>query len=524
MFEPHVVPTFGGGLRFDLHPAAIPDDCWSWADGWLPRHGTAEVLAAYATIIDNLTLATNRSILDLCSHPTDPEKLILVVGSSEVPPPNSDAPHFYEITASGTNNYGSITWDGSGTAVTSALNTLDGVGASVTQLGGKIIITWGTPAGGTYTLGQWDGTAVTYTPINPTAACMAHILLTFNSRLIAIRRSQTLVRDVAWSDANSVTVWDPAVSNSADNVTLDDLGYKIVAAGRRRDGMLALLSPASQVLLIPTGSIPAFSARTMISAGCRTSPRNACTETPYGLCWVGHDNIYLEDMPIGDAVFRYYLERAAITNIEMPGLCWHPGMSRIVVPLQSTTALGRGLLLYDPVGQTWAHRVVERPGTDFTAYYRHAVTYGAAGPKHCMVTTDTNRLVRLSGDAVTGTADGGAFVDTKDFAFSSPLHQDYTDRIKVDWEPLTNATTDSLTVYTAVHDDLSRQSAGILGAEGMQTAGLTFTSLGTLTAGVSELPVRLRGKFVRFRFEQTSGRVRIRGFTIRRQRASDRKL
>ena len=525
MFEPVVVPEFGGGLRFDAHPAFIPDPCWSWSDGFLPREGTAEVLPGYASIINNLTLASGRSILDLCPHPTETQKLILVIASTEVPPPDTDAPYFYVVDATATNSYDDIVWDGTGTAVTSGLDTLDGVGTSVTQLGGYVIVSWGTPTGGTYSLGRWDNSAGTYTPINPTAACMAQMLLTSTSRVVAIRRSSVLVRSVAWSDANSSTVWDPAVSNSADDVVLDDLGYPIVAAGRRIDGSIALLSPAGQVLLTPTASIPAFAARTLGSPGCRTSPRNACVETPYGLCWVGYDDVYLEGQSIGRPVFQYYLSQATITSPEMPTLSWHPGLRTVIVPLQTMTTGTRVFLLYDPVAQTWSRRTVARAGADYYGYYRHTTVYGSStvAPRHCLVSSDSSRNVALAGEATDGTAHSGAFVDTKDFAFSSPLHDDYTDRIKVDWEPLTNASTDAVIVSAAVHDDLGRQAgAGVLGSSGMQTSGLTFTSLGTLTAGVSELPVRLRGKYVRFRFTQSSGRVRIRGFTIRRQRASDR--
>jgi hypothetical protein len=48
------------------------------------------------------------------------------------------------------------------------------------------------------------------------------------------------------------------------------------------------------------------------------------------------------------------------------------------------------------------------------------------------------------------------------------------------------------------------------------------THQGTLAPGTAEVPLRARGKWVRFRFSHTGGQVRIRGFAFRMTEASDR--
>src|SRR5262249_22320041 len=106
----------------------------------------------------------------------------------------------------------------------------------------------------------------------------------------------------------------------------------------------------------------------------------------------------------------------------------------------------------------------------------------------------------------------GAFFDTKDFCFGTPAVRADIEAIKVEWECLSNATTNAIRVYALSRDDLL---PGILGSDGLQQ-DLTslFVLQGTLTGGTARLPVRLRGKYVRFRFQQVSGRMRIRSFAV----------
>ena len=50
MFEELHVRSFGGGLDFQTHPAALRDDQWSWSHGWFTRLGAAEVGYAYTSL------------------------------------------------------------------------------------------------------------------------------------------------------------------------------------------------------------------------------------------------------------------------------------------------------------------------------------------------------------------------------------------------------------------------------------------------------------------------------------------
>src|SRR5262249_4738688 len=114
-----------------------------------------------------------------------------------------------------------------------------------------------------------------------------------------------------------------------------------------------------------------------------------------------------------------------------------------------------------------------------------------------------------------------AFVDTKDFSFDNPQSNDFYDRIQLDWEPLVNSSTDSVQVCAYVREELI--PSGFVGSPTLETdLSSNFVSLGTLTGSNRQLKINQRGRYARFRFQAMSGRVRIRGFSIRRQRGSDR--
>ena len=124
--------------------------------------------------------------------------------------------------------------------------------------------------------------------------------------------------------------------------------------------------------------------------------------------------------------------------------------------------------------------------------------------------------------------EANAYVDSKDFAFGSsgqPVNNvsgamvSYVDRLKVQWE---SSATGALDVWVAVRNHLGRETGAALPWQEDTTQTLTWTQVGTLTAGLSELPLRLKGKFYRFRFAVSNGQpLRIRGFAIRAQPTAD---
>jgi len=510
VFENYVVPALGGGLNLADHPAFIRDDQWAWALGFKPEGNTAEMAVAYTQINNGSYLSTYgvcQLLPDLVNR--DGKLLVLMLNGS------NDAA-YSTVTATGTASALSLITN----AVASEYREFEGLygwTAGTAIVNGIQLVVMGQPSAGTSSVARWNGSAMsavtTRNPLKPYfATAVGGMGLVAN--LTGTGGSQLVLT----SDVGDLTDWTPDVSATVEEVYLSSTGT-ITGAVPSEAGVV-ITTRSDAWLIASTGGIPAVTAQRVDGVG---SFGGACW-TPAGVIGQSFGGIRMIG---GGTVVPQVAQYARALNAHRP--LWHPYHAAVGFLLTSDLAnTDPDTILYvDPVRNV-AWRVQTDNGTQsFTIAGQCIQTleeYNSTFPRHAVVTSTGNILVE-DHNAGTPSAPSSAYLETKDFAFDSPSAQDYVDRIHVDWEPLGNATTDAITVKAAVRNDFARQSgSGVLGTTGMQTSGLTFTTLGTLTAGTSELPVRLRGKFIRFRFEKSSGRVRIRGFTIRRQRASDRKL
>ena len=520
MFDWKVVPDLGGGLNVSKHPAFINDNEWSWCDGWQVKLGTAEVMTGFEE-------ATSASWVPATNAPIGITADLFNLGQVLVPVRNTstDVVRLYTITAAGSAT--EITVSGTaphGASVSARRGLLTPV-----MMNGQQVLVFGNTGSGNYTLATYDGT--NFARIAPSNPLQARFLIATNNYLIAASTGGTSptnseMRTVRVADATSTSVWDPAISNAADEFILDSPGI-IRGLVPTPDGALILTSDRV-FAMSKTGGIPPFTVSVVHDGGPHETLQHG-VNTPFGIFYGIVGNIMHNGAPLPAAhkVSRI-LNRVFGADNYMSKYLWHPARQALIIPHAPTSASATsplGNLYYDPMEQVWWR--LTNP-TDIGLGLDQAIaTIGPTQPptgvpRHFLMDSTGILYVEDTVDHPTlSTPVAGAVLDTKDFAYESPTTRDYTDRIKVDWEPLSNASTDAVEVLAYVRNDLS---PGILGSHSL-AMDLTsnFVSLGTLTAGASELPVRLHGKFNRFRLKQSSGRVRVRGLSLRRRRGSDKR-
>lgn len=528
-FDWYTVPAFGGGLNFTAHPAFIRDDQWSWGDGWTAKYGAAQMTPYYQQLRGGFPPSTLGNLdfvpTGLFQNPFDPSTCILTA----VAFPHGDCA-MWTIAADGT-----ATEIMSAGAVNASGMLLIGnptMPANAAMLNGYLCITFGAPDAVTAfsSMIRWNGGG-TYQVLDPFGASTgftASFLRGFAGHLIAARTDATPAgaRTILISDANSEAIWTVDSSTSADSAVLDDTTYGISGMELLDNNLLGLFTRSGTHVLSSTGGIPPFVRQYVGGQGCFDDigylnysgavalSAGYYTTTPYGTAFRGMDNFYLYGTgPFGDPVWPYYdaLAASVLDQTPIAGFVWHPKRSILGVPLIEGT-FTHSVLWYDPTAQAWSRQTL--PGGQWMVqaflWLRGGTGQHLLG-QHWVVSRTGAILVEQSG------VNPAAFVDTKDFAFDSPAVGDYVDRIKVEWEPLR---TTNLQVWTSIRDHLAD---GWVGSEGYETAQVPFTLAGELAPGESELPIRLRGKYARFRFMTTTGSARVRGFAIRRQRASDRR-
>lgn len=537
-FEWESFGAFGGGLDFTKHPAALRADQWSWSDGWIARDGCAETatdLTLHATIPG---LASTEQIIGLVQRVWGQDGAVVGVVNSA----GTMASRLFTVTGAGTV-----------TEITAAggFNPLLGNQSAVFQsafLGGQQVFNfgWFTSPLATSLCG-WTGGA-TYTPIqNVSTGLQWHHLAGFQAHLIGAAGSwagivgvtETGQRLVGWGPANLATFDLPAVANDADFVVMDDVASGVVALVPVGANLCAIFSRGAIHALVPTGGIPAFQ-RQLIAEGIgmlhlRTSDVTSTSfrsqafwgRTPTGVAFASFDNLHLLGpgglQPIGTPIFDYWSRglypTATPTLAYHQTMSWHEALGVLYCPKphDSAGALARDVFLFDPAESAWSHIQWSAPSVPTGGHYLrsafiHSYTAAGAMQRQLWVATRTG-IYREGGNAI-----ANGVVDTKDFAFGSPARRARVNALKVDWEPLSNAVTDAISVWAAERDDLSRNQLGTVGRDTI----VTWRQIGTLTGGASELPCRLAGKFLRLRFRQESGLARIRGFHINRDIASDK--
>lgn len=539
------VGAFGGGIDFTAHPSALRSDQWTFSTGWIARDGYAETANDYIPLAA-LTLNPGEQIIGAVQNPFGQDGAIVgVVGA-----PGINNARLFIVTGQGVVT--EITPSG-----TSASGTTTGVFQG-TFINGVAVLSFGLPSFAGVGVIRWNGGA-NYVLVNTGVAGATlglpvwHFLCGFQGHVVGAlgafgtvttaTQPEAMGRNIGWSDADTYAFPNPSIANSADNVVLDDAmsGITLLAP---LGGNVALVSTRNTLsALSPTGAIPAFT-RQLLADGIgavqlRTSaPQNNFRGQSFwgrmagGVVFAGLDDLYLASPSgslsrIGTPIFRFWsrniLPTADPTLDFHQTFVWHERLASLFAPVPGIA----GWMIFDPRKSAWSLIIPTAPIAN-EHFLRSAFIYGynAGGfiQRQHWVTTET----RVYTEALTPIP--GGVVDTKDFAFGSPPVTCYVQSIKVDWEALTSVG-DTLTVQATVHDDYTHQSmqgflpSSFTGSVGLDTSShFPFVTLGVLTPGTSELyPLRLKGKYIRFRFVQTSGHVRIRGFSIKYKVASDRR-
>jgi len=333
-------------------------------------------------------------------------------------------------------------------------------------------------------------------------------------------------RTIKISDGGAapLTTWTPDISNSADFFQADG-GGPIVGLAPISGGFVIIMLRGLQVGQT-TRQIPPFTVDRMQSRG----GLGEGALTPMGLIYMSQAGLadfsgnllapqitpyllaYTDPLRAGtgmNVIYDNASDAAAVTNLATP---------YVVNMKLRTSAVWRHRLPFTP---TYA-RVALHGTITFQQFGFDTTFAGPQWPRASAHTVMDQTTGNVWAQVDLATPEPDAYVDTKDFCFGAtpgdpPNWQAYVDRIKLDWEGT------ALDVYGAVRNHLGPQAAPYWQEDA--TTPQTWVKLGTLTGGLSELPVRLRGKFFRFRFQMGTpvAPFRVRGFSLRYLPASDRR-
>lgn len=523
------VRGFGGGVNWAENPMALRDDEWADAEGWIARNGYAEV-ALLHTQLDGTYSSGGHNPVGITQNPfSDVTGYPAIIGFVN---DSTGAIKVYRVDP--TALVSEITHDGTDTGGGAA--TPKGAAFAVmgaATMGNFLVLSFGgAPIGGSYSLIRIPSTASTYQTIKPTKQLRGAFLRGFGGHLLLVARADTLQgqRTIYISDANDSAVWDSATSNRADEITLPEASSPLLGLVRIGVNTMGVPTRDSTYIVTPTGADPPFTVQEVNGPGTIERPDATldtqggfCGETPYGAAYLGHDDVYLLSSAagqkgIGRKVIGEIREGTVNASAQghSPQLVWHPRLGVLLVPV------GQQLFAYDPRTDAWSPSIYggEQPAD----YFRHAIIQdnSTLTPRHFMLLSQRKIYV----ESLTNQPVIGGTVQTKDFTSGSPPEQIEVSRIKVDWEPLTDGTTDAIAVDVCARDELGRTASGLglVGLDGGRLFAVPATdNVGTLTAGKSELSARARGKFMRWQFRQSSGRARIRGFSFLWRRAGDRR-
>jgi len=550
------VRGFGGGLRFDSHPVELPDDAWTWADGFVAKDGYAEVVRgvnttnATATPIPDAGYVatgvvqspfTENQLLIAAAHDTN--RLVKVYPATA----NSAGP-YTALTDGGFPPSGRATGKPTAAMFENALFMCFGM-----QDAGPLLAE--------YNLARISPTAAGLTPTAleridkitnaaVSSSFLAGAIARVRDFLIAapINRRGTSAtvreafRSVAWCDMKNPLQWDERIWNAAGRQEWEELAHKINGLVALDANSALLSTPTVMIEARYTGGNPPFTRHQVhdLTGNVAGTPKIVATgpaevvgglaKTPFGVTYYGDDDVYVWSQGgaqgIAGPVRRYFRERFSSwpANIPMPSMVWHAALGVLMVPIRNGGNME--WFMFDPRSGAWSRRFDNNAAISVrdSIYVQQADANGMLDGRW-MILNGNGVLTQEHSTTTTpfgGPSGAVAFVDTKDFHLIDSTSNRRIDMIAVDWEPLSNASTDAIEVLAATRDPIG---GGILGAaSGEQDLSSIFVSLGTLTGGSNHelsIPAGLRKRFVRFRFRATSGRCRIRGFVFRLVAGSD---
>jgi hypothetical protein len=511
MYDMIVVPRFDGGLNTVGSPIGLQDHEWSWSDGFEPINGCAQQMSVWQSVdlgtwpVSGTTpigvvednQALNLTALFVFSRTT-------ATGAIRVWRYEADVDDFIEQTVSGT-------WQAASTARLYQRPIV---------IGGKQLFCAGTSG----TLSQ--NTCAAYTPGSPGTATVIAPTTPLRGWVQVAAANHGLVfgdtyspRIVRVSDAGALgtgTDWNPTIANTADELTLDAGLWR--GAAPTTQGVVILYENLG-FLMSPTGSDPPFTVATIGTAAGAVGLQQI-TECPAGTVFLTRKGY----ATLGGGILP---GSEKCSNLIAPQYSSQLGTLKLVYDNRRNALLsvGDGASYGDPVqtffqpsSGAWFRRLLPTPGTGTPVDHGYAKA-ATASLDYWLLWSTGSALYHDTYEI--GSADGhtNAFIDTKDFAYPSPSSNDYTDFVQIDWEDIGSGT--QMEVYAYSRDELIP-----VGYQVTETGELDFTSSFVLLGTISEtdrLPmrVRLKGRYIRFRFKITTGRARIRGLSIRRLRGSE---
>ena len=521
-FQWYTVAGFGGGLNLSTHPAAIADQEWSWCNGWIPRLGTAETARDYMLPFGTGSVASGYNVTCLFPIPID----VASVGHV----------HLGLLAVSGTGPAVKIYHLDTVTTNLTEITRLGAtVGAGAQPYGGSAaifnntIVINGGLVGGSNAMMRWNGSSGSQYVALPVPNVGANFFRSFNDRLFAIGVDASSTgaiasRILAWSDPLSDSVWIRLNDNTADYVLLHDSFSGATGLEALNGNTLGIFHSTSIEGVAATGGTPAFT-RQLIAAGVgayepgSTGVMQPLGPIPGGVLFMGPDDYYVtaggSPERIGSKLGRYLTTRLTpATSVTMlRGVKWWPEQGVVIVPCPNPSATTVELMLFEPATGAWSRQVPTITTNGAFGLLNHGVA-----PNIHVIANGANLWVQ---QRTGGNFQVGAYVHTKDFALGGPGQAVYVDRIKVDWEARGNL--DAVLEVRAIMRTEMGSGVSMVGSPG-QEADLqdSMVTLGTLTRNVSELPCRLKGKYLRLSFTQSAFGARVRGFSFRWAPANDR--
>ncbi len=526
-FEDIPVLSFGGGLNLSAHPASIRNDQWSWCQNVYAINGACEAAIPIESKIVGLG-SFDGQVTGLARNPSSLSQLIAAGADS-----NSDL-WLWRIDGSVQNP--------SASEISPAGSRADAYlafPAHFAHLDNKIVVSAGFAllSSGTSMAYMTGTTPTTYTLITPTTGGLHPAIITeFAGRIVGAmcaRAGSDYTQEyhrVAWSDANDPTEWDADLSNSAGDVILDDAASPVQAMARGPNNTLLVFTEKGIHGFRPTLRRPPFTRIRLVDEnGAWTGLQGTvglAKAIPGGVLFYNGQDMMLYDGQLRDVSgpIREYLQElvedaAAFTTA--PWVDYHRRHKQVIIVPWPQSTSGDTALCYEATSGAWSRLVwtnLRKSGESTSIEFPRASCFLTSGYHYSLGDwwlSSEDDLWRECADTVSPVANS-AFVDTKDFHVG---HDNiHVDSIFVDWECLTNSTTDAIEVLGHRRDDFAPSRVGDIGR---QLDDLSFTSLGTLTGGSGVLPVRQNGRYHRFRIRNSSGRFRIRGLKIKANRAGD---
>lgn len=344
-------------------------------------------------------------------------------------------------------------------------------------------------------------------------------------------------RTVAWSDANDPLTWQPALSNSADDLILDDSKSPITGIAELSGNRVAIYTDDRTYTLTPTSRIPAFLKSTLAPrVGVAATGRRTATvayegsvlvPSPEGLVLGTKDSIAVSvageqrviDTPVHDYIYQKF---TAANAPPVDYAIWMQEHRQVLIPTQTDE-----IMTLETNTGAWGRLAPLDLGD------------GVDGPStfECLVdvqgeTGKVSELWLLKGASIWREKDnlrelpatGDAYVDTKDFHVGHDMIE--IQSIFVDWEGYGIYEQNWLEILHAGRNSFYPSPIGHYDRTFDQDTGdtdLDWQSVGFLVlSNQSQEDLQKTYRYHRFRFKHSKGVFRIRGFKIRYRRASER--